>query len=446
MYTVIRRLRSGSYDSCFSWRAGVLFGALCFTTSALSAAEFAAADLPSWRTDEVGNAATIATLSSANAASAALTLINPTAGHFKGGVDHYEIDPNAKAGRWPVVAVDKKQTRTTLGTFAATGDKLTFTWEKSPSRPLASGLRNCVLVIAAGGAEQRVALRAPQIVEPAMLDFRKDFLTFAVKGEDLPDDSALRVEVLNLESAPSTAMVEKKVLNAKEPQFIVLKPTEPEVPGVRLRLLLSENGSQMNVLIRPELTPAKPDTAMPALVSLPATGIVVNGKNSGKTSGIPKSTTTTKPTTIKPSTSSSASAAATASASEPNLLFTTRKLTESKNQIQGQLNTCKQRILFDKSAILQREAELNRIPDVLVGTVDEIAAAEARIARLQSEIRQLRNEVTQLENLLPELDKKLAAFPPLEKLGAAMQLKTAVSLRVFYEVGTDAVDVLRIGK
>lgn len=428
-----------------TWAVRAILTALVVAASVVTGSLIHAADLPpislpSWRTDEVAQTVTVAPWT---AGDAKLTIANPAAGHHKGGVGRYEIDPQATGGRWSVMAIDKRQMRTAVGTFAAAGDKLTFAWEKNPNRALAGGLRNCMLTIARDGGEQRVALRTAQIVEPALLDFRKDFLSVPIKGEDLPDDTALKFEVLNLTDAPATAAFEKKATPAKEPQFIVLKPTEPDVPGVRLRLLLTENGSQLNFLVRPELTPAKPDAAMPTFVNL-ATG--TTSKQSTKTGSPAKTNAPIKTGTVKATNNLSGNAGATVNNNEPNLLFTTRKLAESKSQLQTQLQNCKQRILADQSGILQRQTELNNIPSVIIGTAAEIAATEAKIARLRSEISLLRNEIMQLERLVPEYERSLTAFPPLEKLGSAMQQKTAVSLRVYYLVEATPVEVLRVGK
>jgi len=395
--------------------------------------------LPGTKPDEFTSKVKLADIDPSQAASLKLTLLNPDHPH-KAGIDRYELEGSAADGKWNVVVVEKTGTKGKVATISLRGGVIEFQWDEQATRRLLSGLRNCSLNAATDAGAQRVHLREPQRVEAAALDFRKDFISIPLKADDVPDEDGLKLEILELAAAPPSASIERGAKDVKEPAFVVLKPTEPDVPGARLRVLLSKNGSAVNVLIRPELTPARPDsfgsTSLPAITQTTPT-------KTTPTKTIPSKAGSTK-TAPRPMTTPRANDP-TAKSNEPNLLFTTRKLLESKNIIGGQLTSCKQRIGVVIQQIGVRRNELNQFPTLIVGTPDEIAAARARIAKLQAEIASLSREQQQLERLVPEFEKQLAAFPPLESLGNSMQLKTQLNLRVFYTVDKEPVDLLIVG-
>lgn len=368
-------------------------------------------ELPPYKSDEGPQSVIVGSLPSP--AQAKLELINPDQ-PAPSVVASYEI-VKADDG-WAIESVNKKGERKKVARLFAESNYLKFQWEPDTSRADGGALRNCLIRIVGGGPEQTVVLRALTTREPLVIDFKKDFERISL-GDDLPADSGLKIVMEGLDKMPQGTTVSEPTVGFKTPMFVVLTPSQNEIPGARLRMVLWRSGMKTEMIVRPELTP----------ISTPQNLAVLKTAKSGST---------------KPDTGDDIDPLV---ANQRFLSFTIKGLASAKTMLERQLKLIRDQIAISERTAQLKLAQLKSYNGTVVTSATELAAIQAKISQLRNEIVALQNETNLMSNAVPGYLKQLEAFPPLEALGNAVHLTSSVRVRVVYQAGKYEVPLVEVG-
>lgn len=416
----------------FSAILGILISWAGATTSSAADGPFTRVELPGFRPGEATAPVVIATPISSAPELVRVVLLNP-APPTKGTHDRYEAVAETGNKSWRIEAVTKTGVRKPVARLTLESGGIVFRWEPGVTRADGGLLRNVAVRVVHGSTKHEVVLRTLGRQPAWNVDLKKDISRFAL-GEDLPEESQLKLIIDEFKNGSEASEIEPKSGGVKESCFIVLKNPDSETPGARLRAVLWKSGLKPEVLVRPEMTPMTGDAA----ATTPGTG-------TGTTRISGNNISAARPTASGPQPGGAEAGF------DPNkvqtMSFTTRGMAAIKSQLQTALNGAERQLTQNKARIAAGENQLSKWAGGVIGTPEEIRLIRARIEQIESEIRVLSIQNRNLEAImLPNLKRQLWACPKMEQLGGSVHGKAALSFRVQYEIAGRPVDVLVVGE
>lgn len=147
------------------------------------------------------------------------------------------------ANEWEVASTDAKGAQVIVAKLALKDNQLSFQWtpEAIESPPVAAGLMNCVLQLASGPKTHRVALRKPVEASPIVLNLERPAIKLPVEFATPPDWSAVRVEILSVDSGVKSK-TDKNTLNADKDTALVTfgEKTEEQVTLLKIDTIVAQ--------------------------------------------------------------------------------------------------------------------------------------------------------------------------------------------------------------
>lgn len=129
--------------------------------------------------------------------------------------------------------------------------KLLFAWNANAVEQDAGFLRNCILLIHVGDQPFPVALRAPQITPPLLVDLTLRETVIKIDGADtFPDIDAFNLQLVHFEGLPPESHpLEGSVVKDNDEMHLLLREVDP---AISLTMRTLKSGSITSVRIKPQ--------------------------------------------------------------------------------------------------------------------------------------------------------------------------------------------------